>query len=59
MPLVIYTGNIDLTNLGKSILKKSTDLTEKAMGADPANIMNGVIIFLFIKTFTIVISINV
>ena len=33
-------------------IQNFTDLTEKAMGIDPANITNHVIIFLFIKTCT-------
>ena len=33
----------------QELIQNFTDLTEKALGTDPANITNGVIIFLFVK----------
>ena len=40
-------------------IQNFTDLTEKAMGVDLANITNSLIIFLFINTFTTIIYKNV
>ena len=44
-------------NLTK-VIQNFTDLTEKALGTDPANITNRVIIFLFIKIQIILIFIE-
>ena len=47
MQLVTYVGNNDLMKHYKN--RNSTDITEKAMGVDLVNIINWVMIFLFIK----------
>ena len=49
MQLVSHKGNNNLTKTIEEYIHSFTDLTEKAMEVDPANIMNRMMIFLFIK----------